>query len=170
MAIAKDIIKRGLPTEKRKMSAVETKRRRMEFYFLRAEQVYAMKTDALNFANPGALPARYLSKERVASAELRELFTPTSRFTGASERKDEELRILQGLLARAKVEFEREWRETRLDHVNETLHAAAAKEIGFAREAFEMLKRERPGAASRKDKAPGTLTAIRKGGKGVLLH
>ena len=161
MSVARDAIGRVPVGAARAQSTSERLRRLLDFYVDIETLIEDMEAIHINFANIGAVPQRWRAKSGVLNDGLRDLFGGRAEEQLPEERKQAELRLVQKLIRTTRDEHDELRASIRLDYANAQL-AQAAEKHGFGRAAADIMRRERPGAVSRKDKGPGgSLTALR---------
>ena len=161
MRMAREVINVELPSG-RQQTLHETRRRRLEFYVRIESEVDDLDANLINFRCTGRIPVRWLAKSEVLDDGLRDLFDGMSSVVTPAARKARELQLIRALLKQSQMDFDEMYAEGRLDYALELAQEAAIKEFGFTQAVSNVLKRERPGVISKKDRGPGNqLTALR---------
>ena len=127
-----------------------------------------MRFDEFGFC--GKFPARWHRKESALTPELRHLFLRDSGLMAAPARRERELLLVRWCVDASVKEIDEHRLNVRLDYVNEQLQVLAERELGYPRAAAEVIRRERAGLMSKKDRGPGgQLVAIEDEVTGNML-
>ena len=177
MRTAREVINVPISGNRRRQTAGERARRLLDYYINMEQQVEELDLVSVNFTNLGVLPKRWRVKGahgKVSDSSLLQLFTLDGQeepVVDLGERKRAELRIIRKLIRESQVAYDELREELRIDYVNAQLEQASEKEHAFNRAAADIMRRERPGAVSKKDRGPGNqLTAIRDENGNLLTN
>jgi hypothetical protein len=168
--VAREEIGAPAATNARKQSDGERLRRRITALQQVLQSASELRATSINFEGGKGPPTRWEILGDVDIREVRDLYGAGSAGLPPDLIKAKELAIAAVLIERTEAAYHEIRATTRLDYAIAQLEKASEQEIGFGRQAEAIIRRERPGALSRKDKGPGnTLVALRSGDGDRLL-
>jgi hypothetical protein len=168
--VAREEIGAPAATNACKQSDGERLRRRITALQQVLQSVSELRATSINFEGGKGPPTRWEILDDVDIREVRDLYGAGSTDIPPDLIKAKELAIAAVLIERTEAAYHEIRAATRLDYAIAQLEKASEQEIGFGRQAEAIIRRERPGALSRKDKGPGnTLVALRSGEGDRLL-
>ena len=170
MLVAREVIAAPQAAKGRKQSAGEVLRRKLDKYLAIEKEVEDARIFDNEFGFCGKIPVRWRTRESALTPELRQLFLRDASPHAPGERKARELLLIRKCVEECVKEVDEHRLTNRVDYVNEQLTILAAKELGYARAAAEVIRAERRGLMSSKDKGPGgKLVALEDEATGQLL-
>jgi len=170
MLVAREVIAAPQAAKGRKQSAGEVLRRKLDKYLAIEKEVEDLKITDIVFGYCGKIKGRWRTRESALTPELKQFFLRDAAPHAPGERKARELVLIRRRVDECVREVEEHRLTTRVDYVNEQLTILAARELGYARAAAEVIRAERRGLMSSKDKGPGgTLVALEDEATGLLL-
>ena len=170
MLVAREAIAAPQASKGRKQSAGEVLRRKLDKYLAIEKEVEDAKVSDIVFGFCGKIPGRWRARESALTPELKQFFISGAAPHEPGERKARELALIRRRVDECVKEVEEHRLAHRVEYVNEQLTVLAAKELGYARAAAEVIRAERRGLMSAKDKGPGgKLVALEDEATGRLL-
>ena len=170
MLAAREVIAAPQVVKGRKQSAGEVLRRKLDKYLAIEKEVEDARIFDNEFGFCGKIPVRWRTRESALTPELRRLFLHDASPHAPGERKARELLLIRRCVEECVKEVDEHRLTTRVDYVNEQLTVLAARELGYPRAAVEVIREERRGLMSSKDRGPGgKLVALEDEATGQLL-